>query len=492
MKVLTALIHSLKAGEVHLVRLYYKMQVTSEVLKRHLLFDLIKNKQVKTDEEACKIIYNKKIPYPAYSQLKKRLKSDILNILLLQDSKSRFVTPYAQAEFDVRRMVMIGDMLITRGITNEGIKVLQKAAKLSEEYELYSENIVVNDLLVGEVFSKSEIKNYHLLQDKISKSALKLNAIIKAKDYYNKIRVPTLFKLNEEIKFKNFVKNAVDDIKIEYDKTSSVKVAYYYYYIQVLYNNLIKDYSNALIYAKKFLEIINNNKCIYSKRAIAAAYLQIGFISLQLGDYKLAIKNTEHALKNFKSGLINELTSLEVLFLACFYDENWPRARQILDRALHHPKLHSNEFLPAKWHYFRTCLLFKEKKFEEATHALNDCTRLLDDRTGWLYGFKIMDILLAFENTTEFLVDNKVANFRKILRKQNGVNIKRPRLILKILETLVRKRYDFKETAKSQGHLLSLLENAHTDFAWEPMGYELVKFHEWFNSKLTRRAASVA
>jgi tetratricopeptide (TPR) repeat protein len=209
-----------------------------------------------------------------------------------------------------------------------------------------------------------------------------------------------------------------------------------------------------------------------------------------LGDYKSAIKNTENALKNFKAGLINELTTLEVLFLSCYYDKNWERAHNILERALNHPKLNSNAFLPAKWHYYKTNLLFKERKYEESTLALNDCSELLNDRTGWLYGYKIMDILLAFENGTEFLIDSKVANYKKILRKQNGASMERPKVILKILETLIRKHYNFKETAKIQKNLLQLLDEKNTNYTWEPMGYELIPFNEWFESKLTRRAAA--
>jgi hypothetical protein len=238
------------------------------------------------------------------------------------------------------------------------------------------------------------------------------------------------------------------------------------------------------------LKLITDNSCVRSNRAIASAHLQIGFIALQLGDYKSSAKNTENALKNFKAGLINELTTLEVLFLSCYYDGNWKKSHEILYRALHHPKLNSNQFLPAKWNYYRTCLLFKEKKFEEASMALNDCSELLNDRTGWLYGYKMMDILLAFENGTEFLIDSKVANFRKILRKQNGVSIERPKVILNILETLIRKHYNFKEAGKIQKHMLDLLEDKNTYYTWEPMGHELIPFNEWFESKITRRAAT--
>jgi len=489
MKVLTPLIQSLKPGEVQLVRYYYKMQITNEVVKRHLLFDLIKNKQVKTDEDACKIIYNKK-PNAAYSQLKARLKNDILNILLLQDSKSRFNTPFAQAEFDVRRMIIEGDILVSRGISAEGVKILQKASSIAEDYELFNEHSLSNDILLSHLSIKNGLAEYEKYQVKIKSSLNSLQRFLKSKDYYHKILVPNIFNLNKENELIAFCKQAMKELKADFESTKSSRIGYYYYYVAIFYYNMVKDYKNAFTVAQKFLNLITEKKPIQSKRNTADAYLQIGFIALQLGDYKSAMKNTENALKNFKTGLINELTTLEVLFLSCFYDNNWQRSHDILDRALNHPKLNSNKFLPAKWHYYKTNLLFKEKKYEEATMALNDCAELLNDRTGWLYGYKIMDILMAFENGTEFLIDSKVANYKKILRKQNGASMERPKVILKILETLIRKRYNFKDTAKIQKNLLHLLEEKSTNYTWEPMGYELTPFNEWFESKLTRRAAA--
>jgi tetratricopeptide (TPR) repeat protein len=489
MKVLTPLIQSLKPGEVQLVRYYYKMQITNEVVKRHLLFDLIKNKQVNTDEDACRIIYNKK-PNAAYSQLKKRLKNDILNMLLLQDSKSRFNTPFARAEFDARRMIIEGDMLISRGISKEGVKILQKAAEISKEFELFNEYSLANDILLSHLSIKNGVKEYEKYHGKIKLSLHSLEKFIKSKDYYHKILVPNIFNLNKESELIAFCKKAMKELEHDFETTASSRIGYYYYYVSIFYYNMVKDYKNAYKAAQQFLEIITEHKPIQSKRNTADAHLQIGFIALQLGDYKSAAKNTENALKNFKAGLINELTTLEVLFLSCYYDSNWKKSHEILNRALHHPKLNSNQFLPAKWNYYRTCLLFKEKKFEEASMALNDCSELLNDRTGWLYGYKMMDILLAFENGTEFLIDSKVANFRKIIRKQNGVSIERPKVILKILETLIRKHYNFKDAGKIQKHMLDLLEDKNTNYTWEPMGHELIPFNEWFESKITRRVAA--
>jgi hypothetical protein len=348
---LTQLIHGLKAGEVQLIRNYYNSMVTlKDATKRLQLFDIIKSDKKATDEFASQKLYKCK-PNSAYSQLKRRLKEDMLNILLLQDSKRRYNTPFARAEFDVRRMIIEGDILLSRGITKEGINTLNKASVIADEYELYNESILINELLLGELSFIKGAKGYDKYKDKISKSLLLLEANLKAKTYYHKIIVPHLFKLSDSNVYKEFAAKASEELKSDFERTKSKKIGYYYYYISTLHYNLEKNYKNAYECALKFLEINTKSKSVSSKRSIASAYLQLCYINLFLGNYKASIKDGENALKNFQTGLSNELTTLELLFLAHFYNNDAKKAEQVLQRALTHPKLNSNKFLPAKWHY---------------------------------------------------------------------------------------------------------------------------------------------
>lgn len=284
-----------------------------------------------------------------------------------------------------------------------------------------------------------------------------------------------------------FAKQAAEELKTDYELTNSNKVGYYYYYIATLYFNLSKNYSKALTVAEKFLEINTKSKAVSSKRTIATAYLQLAYINLQLTSYIKAIAAANNAIKNFKTGLLNELTTLELLFLAHYYSANKTETKNVLDKALAHPKLNSNKFLPAKWHYYKACFLFQQKQFDEANIAMNDCTYLLEDKTGWLYGFRILDIMITLECNEMFLVDGKVSNFKKIIGKQKDINSSRAKTILKVLDALVRKHYDYTAAAKNQKANITLLEEAKNNHLWEPMGYELIRFEEWFVSKLSKK-----
>ncbi len=487
MKNLTHIISSLKSGEIKMVRKYYKYMVeVRDADKRQKLFELAKRNPSIDDEEACKILYNKGL-HSGFSQLKKRLKQDILNILLLQDSSRRFNTPYAQAEFDVRRMIIEGDILISRGISDEGVRLLEKAVSISNQYELYSENITANEILLTHLSFKKGIKEYDRINRKILEAIELQRSLSNAKDYYHKILVPHLFKIKTETDVIFHANTAINELKQFGSNISHSKIRYYYIYIQIFYFNLKKQYKESYEQSKQFLELVLSSKAIHSKRNIADAQLQAAFSSLQLGRFKQSATHSNEALKNFKKGLINELTTLEILFLAHYYNNDVKQTEEILQRGLEHPKLQSNALLPAKWHYYKACLLFSRKKINEANMALNDCTYLLEDKTGWLYGYRILEMMIMLENGTEFLTDNKVLNFKKNLAKYKGANADRAKAILKILETLVRKHYDYNRTAQIKKAELTLLSEAKDKFLWEPMGWELIRFEQWFNSKLKQR-----
>lgn len=194
---ITQLINGLKSSEVALIRSYFRTIVGQRGTNKRLeLFDLIKTKKRLTDTEAAALLYNKS-PNITYRQLLVRLRDDILKVLLLQDSNVKFNSKIAQAELDSRRMITEGFILISRGITKEGVNVLKRAEKIASEFELFSESIMANELLLGEFTFIKGVKEYEKYKSKIDVQLRNLEAHLKAKTYYHKIIAPSLFKLKD-------------------------------------------------------------------------------------------------------------------------------------------------------------------------------------------------------------------------------------------------------------------------------------------------------
>ena len=71
-----------------------------------------------------------------------------------------------------------------------------------------------------------------------------------------------------------------------------------------------------------------------------------------------------------------------------------------------------------------------------------------------------------------------------ILQIQENKDLERIKLIHKILKTLLKTGYNFKETYKLEKENVALLKEGKDQYYWNPTGYELIRFEVWFLSKV--------
>jgi hypothetical protein len=482
MDILTQIVRTLKPGEVRLIRNFYKIQSNGEIKRRLDLFDLIKNGKVNTDVEAAKSLY-KSAPTSAYSHLKARLQRDILNLLLLQDSSKRYDTQYTRALFDVRRMLIEGQLLIGRGAYNAGVDILEKARNISRKYELYNEAIAINDLLRSHLGVKKGLNEYDKYNHDIETNIDALNGYLKSKDYYHRILVPNLFQMNRETQFEQYSEEKLNELEKLFNDTRSASVGYYYYYIAIFFYQFRNDYKRALEYSKKFLHLIENEDALFSSSRLGTANLQIAHILIYTESYDEAITYATNATKYFKKGLLNELQAVEELFFACFRSGDYKKAGENITRAEAHPKYNANKLIPAKWDYYKANLLFAMGDFAGANDLLIRYSELMKDRAGWLFGHKILELMCMIELGDIDIMDYRAESFRKLLQRQKDESIERTKAILKIMESFIKTGNNFKKTRELEEPRLQMLREGKGNYAWDPTGFELVRFDEWFDSK---------
>ncbi|MDX2003004.1 MAG: hypothetical protein SFW35_11265 [Chitinophagales bacterium] len=485
METLTQIIKSLKPGEVRLIRAFYKVQSNGEIKRRLALFDYIKSGKVKNDLEAARAIY-KAAPNSAYSHLKARLQRDILNLLLLQDSSKRYDTQYTRALFDARRMLIEGQLLIGRGAYNSGVDVLEKARSLAKKYELYNEGVAINDLLRSHLGVKAGLNTYNKYNEEIIKNLEEQHALLKARDYYHRIIVPNLFHLNRQNQFTEYSEQVLKELKEVFEKNKSANIGYYYYYIGMLYAQLDNKWEDGLEYGKGFLQLVEKEESIRSNSRIAEANLQMASMLIQSGNPKPAIDFAIKAGKFFKKGLLNELQAIELLFFAYYRSKDYKKTEEVIAQAESHPKYKANKTIPARWEYYKANLYFSLGKFDEASALLIQQSELMKDRAGWLLGHKVFELMCMIETKDTYIIDYRTESFRKLLLRQKEENVERAKTILKILETFAKTGLSYKKTNGLEAAKLKLLREGKGDYAWDPTGFELIRFDEWFDSKLAK------
>lgn len=484
MKQLVSLVNALKPGEIRLLKHFFRLDSNAEEKKRSELFELILSGKAMTDEKALKKLYKTKKNTSAFSHLKERLRKDVLNILFLQDSSKKFGTKYANAEFECRRSYIQADILIARGAYNEGVQILEKALVKAEKFELAAEAIMMEQLLRKMFHRIKNLKTLETHNENIKNNIHFLEDLNKVEEYSNILSVPKLFKANKRIGTDEFKKEMIEELEEIFKRTKSAKVGFWYYVTISDYLINQKKFEEALNYNMDFLKLVETEPAIYSAPNWAGVNMNVADNLIQTGAYEEAVDYAKVASKNFKAGGINEFSALEVLFFAYFRSYLFDEAKYILDRAFVHPRLKANAFYHAKWLYLRACLEFSNHEFDKALKTLNESTELNKDKSGWLLGYRLLELLIMAEIDDFEWFDFKLENFRKLLQRQKTENVQRSKVIFTVLKTLAKMNFDYFDTMEKENKNITLLEEAQGELQWDPKGFEVIRFDDWIKSKM--------
>lgn len=484
MKQLIPLVKVLRPGEIRLIKHFFKLESNAETKKRAELFDLILSGKVQSDKKALKKLYKTEKNNSAYSHLKERLRKDVLNVLFLQDASKKFSTKYANAEFECRRNYIQADILIARGAYNEGVQLLEKSLLKAKKFELAAEAIMMEQLLRKMFHRIKSLKTLETHNESIKNNIRFLEDLNKVEEYSNILSVPKLFKANKRIGTEEFKKEMIEELEGIFERTRSAKVGFWYYVTISDYLINQKKFDEALEYNRKFLELVKNEPAIFSAPNWAGVNMNVADNLIQTGAYEEAIDNAKVALKNFKPGGINEFSSLEVLFFAYFRSYLFSEADDVLKKAFDHPRLKANAFYHAKWLYLRACLEFSQSEFNKALKTLNESTELNKDKSGWLLGLRMLELLIMVEIGDFEWFDFKLENFRKLLQRQKEENIQRSKVIFNVLKTLSKMDFDYFDAQEKEDKNLKLLEEGNNELHWDPKGFEVIRFDDWIKSKM--------
>jgi tetratricopeptide (TPR) repeat protein len=483
------IVNCLKPGEVKLVRHFYSLQNDYELKKREKLFVLAMAKPDCSDEEALRYLYGSR-PDPAFRRLKQRLKADILNLLLIQGASAKFKSAYAQAVFDCRRMLIQGEILLSRGVYEEAIDVLGKAAALAQRYELFAEQVQIDDIYMTHIVMKDGGKDFDSLAERISGSVKLLEKAACAKRDHYALTVPGLFRGDCKKELQERAPAYLKKMETDFQSTGSKRIGFYFHVSAMNYYNTVKDFEQALHHGKELLHLVNSCDVFRMDSYLAGVNMQIASTLITLERYDEALKHASIAHSLFKPGMLNELMALEKLYYCYIRKGELVKARDIIGRAFANENLGYNESISARWWFFKTGLEFLQGDHEKALKSLKNCNALLRDKAGWMLGHCILEVMCRVENGNLDWFEIRAEGLKKVLKRHvnpenTGID-KRIILIYKIMKKLRRMDYNFSRTIKEEAENLALLSEGKGQYYWNPAGHELVRFDEWIKSKVQR------
>ncbi len=487
MKELKQIYKTLLPTEVGYLQEYYQGRGKRKRLK---LLHLLEAPQTPTNALAAAHIYQPGQTASTFTHLKETVKQDMLTLLMLQDIERHSKSAYRQAEISCRKLIVEGDILLKKGVYAPAVKALEKAAKLATTFELINEKIMAEDLIRTHLGFREGLKVYQHYDQSIEDSYTLLGRLLEVKKLYYGILLPNLFATNINSEYIERCRIAHLRMQALYASSQSANVGYYMYLTGVYYYNFISDWEQAGVQAQHLVEIVEKEPAITSFLRIANAELQFAGILMKLYRFEQAAAHAQVAVDIFKGGAMNELVSLEQLFLAGFNARDASIYQSAVARAFAHVKIRSSEMLYGKWMFYKAAAAFIDGELDFSLDTLYADNTLLKDKSGWLFGHRLLEIMILMERKDFDLTDFRIEALRKLLQRQKNKSIIRIKAILHILHLFVRQGYSYKDTLAEAEPQLQLLESNTGDYFWNPMGFEAVRFDSWFRGKVSAKHPS--
>jgi tetratricopeptide (TPR) repeat protein len=483
MQNLTVLIKSLSTGEEKLVRHFYKLRDQGESRKRAELFDILKSGKAKDENHLAQLLGYTSCN-TSYHNIKSRLKSDIICVLLMQESSCKFNTQYAQAMFNCRRALLTGEILLSRGVYQEGISLLKKAARIADKFELYAERILTEDALRNHHAGASDVEELNLGTAAIEDSYKLLGQMMISK----KRLYETVFSEHELIDYNSDADKSgfIDELEKLENESDSSRVNFFSKLSRLNILHSRGDIKDAIQCAEELLDAVAKDPVVMSSANQAGIHLEIANMYLKTSEFAQTEFHAGQAALLFKPGMLNHMRATTLIFYAQTHSEKYTEAESTLksvlaSRCLREPAyeiLRHRLFLVQAWF----SLAFG--KIEAAASCLKQCTELVKEKSQWTFGFALLECALLIEkNAFEAAIYKLDALRKSIARSKNDAGVRRALLIITILKHVIRANNDYVEAGKLASAELNQLSAPSSGAFWDPTGFEIIPFEKLFRNR---------
>ncbi len=491
MEDLIKLVRNMHAGEVKLLHHFFRMQKKSDK-KRDLLFDsVVKCAESKNFAEIEKTVISKlylgdKNPQRAFDKLKSRLRWDILNILLLQESSIHSNSKTETLTFNCRRYILQSEILLKRGLYKEAIVIMEKAICIARKHELFIEQILIDNICSDYNLTKLKKEEYNNYSTQIQKASTHIEKLAFAKQFYDELVSYASFKLGEDPPYGDW-KIKLDVLGNYSSSSDSVRIRFYFSICEVYYYRHTKQYNRSLESALALLKQEETSEVFGSYLYKGTIHLETAKCFLLLKQYSEAIYHSSYSVSHFGMDKKNTLYSYEVLFYSFINEENFKDALLVTEQAFENTYLQKNNFLSAKWWFLKAGVQFKMKNYQASITSLKKCNGLYKDKDYWMLACNLFETICRIENGDLEWFEYRSEGLKKIMMRHNkgkkSAHNNRFGLIYQILKTLNKNNFDFSRTMAEEKHNMELLSEDNENFLWNQAGCEIVRFDEWIKEK---------
>lgn len=483
MKSIYSILNVLRKGEIELIKHYYSRPVNAENRMRLSLLEIALRLKGLNNAEVIHEL-KKDMSASAFSHLKGRLKKDMLNALLWQESEKRFAQAYLAGEFECTKNISQAYVLLLRGNTIEGLKLLENARKLAAKFELVTSRIAINQLIRRNYRSLKNGKDLKSVNDQLLADIENLSKLNYAEENTLILAAPQLFPKDATDVFRQSGLNVLDELKTKFSESKMSRVGFWYFMAATEYYRSNGKYDEMLQYGMEFLKLVNESDSLRSNNNISGVSQTVGTAMVQLHRFKEAQEHLEISVEKFREGGINQLASLELLLKAQLAAYGTFRSKETITKGIVHPRTMTNDRYAARWNYFKACREFLSSNPDESFTTLNSNGDLLKWKDDLNVQFRILEILQLLELEDFDWIEFKLDTLRKFIARNRKLKTHRIDGIIKVLFAMQSKSFNLEKLNKSTLEVIEKLHSNENGWGWNPLGFELVRFDAWLERKM--------
>lgn len=476
---LIKIIRLFKPSEARIINQIFNSKSGEHITKRKKLFNLIYEKKCNTDKQARQYL-NYTEAKSAYSHLKKRLKNDILNfILIFSDQETDDDNTAASEELKCYKLLYQGKYLLKKNLTDEAIPVLQKVFACADKYELPEIKIIAGQLLIKYKNQNRSNKNkpypsgFNPLNEL---ELLKEHLVANCYQQPEKTSHASFFKPETPLLFKKAQHNFV--LQFSNLRSKKLKLHTYISFIQQQIQNHNFHHALELCNSKSLHDILKE-PALRTKENLSLIRNEMAKTHIYLKNYDKAIDNATLAA-DIAGNIVplQLLQSYNILFYASFYSNNLNQAFNICQKVLNQ-ELYTNNNSLSHWNFYHATIAFAKREFKQSLKFLNAINKFNHEDIPLSLGIKIQELMNLVELHEHDWLECRIDCFRKYLKKFDQNTLLRFRSCYELFKTLTKNNFNISSTLSQQHNLLKKLESGQGIYYWDPLGNEPIRIEKW-------------
>ncbi|HQU58490.1 MAG: hypothetical protein KDD02_06520 [Phaeodactylibacter sp.] len=417
--------------------------------KMQEFYDLIADGSFSEDDEAAAHFYGADKSTPSFQKLRKNLKDRLVNSLFIIDLKQASYTDRQKAYYECYKEWAAAKILFGKNARTAAVGIARKLLKIAKKYE-FTELIVdiCHTLRLFHGTIEGDYKKYQQYNEDFKAHEQMWIQENRAEEYFIELSIGFINSKATKTEFQEKARAYHKAVQPAMEQYNSYHLHLCGRLIEVSIFTAVNDYRNTL-------QVCDQAIAFFEKKGFVASvplqvfHYQKFICHIQLREFDQARLAAEDCLKYLEEGKFNWFKLYELYFLLYTHNEQYLKAREILNKIIAHPNFPE---LPGNvqetWKISEAYLYFLETAGKlsppsnEAEHAssfrlskfLNEMEVFSKDKQGMNIPILIIELLLGIATQKyDELIDRVEAMDKYRTRYLRDEEIIRSNYFLKML-----------------------------------------------------------